>query len=460
MFREFYDHCKNNAYWQPNQKLLLAISGGVDSMVLLELMRKAAQKDCLKLIVAHVDHRLRLESVEEALYLSEYCQQKGISYYSKVWEEVDKSKNTEARARNFRYTFFSEIMEQENISTLLTAHHSDDQAETILMKLVRGSALSNLVGIRARRPFGGGELIRPFLIFSKEQLEQFAKQSGIVYFEDRSNQSDTYLRNRMRHQVIPILKQENPNFLQHITDFSEQLTLADELIQSVIEPKYERWVKKTAEGWSCQLSELRREERSVQLFFLMFFFQRTIVSQGVLISQAQLQQLLKLLNQPAPQLMMDIEQGWQIVKEYNVVHLKKNQLNYKEGPFFLCENEQVFLSENEWLGLETTEEKIQQPETIKNWSEHSLLISGQTKLPLTIRHRKNGDRISMTPDLTKRVNRIFIDQKVPNLLRDQAWIILSAQDQIIWVPLFANSYLSIPKETDKILYRLLYKIKE
>lgn len=460
MFREFYDHCKNNAYWQPNQKLLLAISGGVDSMVLLELMQKAAQKDHLTLVVAHVDHRLRPESEKEAFYLSRYCQKQEISYHCKIWEETDKTKNTEARARKFRYTFFSDIMEQENISTLMTAHHSDDQAETILMKLTRGSALLNLVGIRAKQAFSGGELIRPFLIFSKEQLEQFAKQSSIVYFEDSSNQSDTYLRNRMRDQVVPVLKKENPKFLQHITDFSEQLTLADELIQSVIAPKYERWVKKTKDGWSFQLSELKQEKRSVQTFFLMAFFQQTIVPKGVVISQSQMQQLLKLLNQPAPQLTMPIEQGWQIVKEYNLVHLKKRQLEYEESHFSLYENESVFLSKNEWLGLETVQKKIEQPEIIKNWSEHSLFISDQTALPLTIRHRKNGDRISMTACLTKRVNRIFIDQKVPNLVRDQSWIILSAQDQIIWVPPFVNSYLSIPKETDKILYRLLYKIKE
>lgn len=460
MFQEFYDHCKKNDYWQQNQQILLAVSGGVDSMVLLELMQTAAQKDCLTLTVAHIDHRLRPESSVEADYLKQYCQKREITYYSKIWDEADKTKNTEARARTIRYDFFAEIMKREEISLLLTAHHSDDQAETLLMKLTRGSTLSNLVGIRASQSFGSGTLIRPFLIFSKERLEQFAKQSKIVYFEDSSNQSDTYMRNRIRRQVVPLLKKENPKFLQHMADFSEQITLADEIIQSVIEPMYARWVSKTKTGWSIQLSELKQEKKSVQTFFLMTLFQRTIVPKGVSISQSQRQQLLTMLDRPAPQLSMDIEQGWQVIKEYDTLFLEKKQTVHEDALFFLNEFEHVFLSKNEWLGLETVKEKIDPPEIVKKWTEFSLLISGQTALPLTIRHRKNGDRISLTPNLTKRLNRLFIDQKIPNLIRERAWVILSAEEEIIWVPKFANSYLSIPTETDKILYRLLYRIKE
>ncbi|MBO0440733.1 tRNA lysidine(34) synthetase TilS [Candidatus Enterococcus ikei] len=460
MFQEFYNHCKRNEYWQLKQNILLAISGGVDSMVLLELMQKAAEKDDLRVAVAHIDHRLRVESIDEAAYLKNYCEERSIPYYSREWDAPNKEKNTEARARKFRYDFFSEIMEQEDYQVLLTAHHSDDQAETVLMKLTRGTTLTNLVGIRAKRSFGIGKLIRPFLIFSKERLEQFAKQTGIVYFEDSSNQGNNYMRNRIRHQVVPVLKKENQQFLQHITNFSEQMELADELIQSVIEPKYDRWVKKTTEGWQIQLSELAKEKRSVQTFFLMTLFQRTLVPKNITISQLHIQQFLMLLNQPAPQRSMDIEQGWQIIKEYDVAYLKKRTAADDEKLFYLNENEQLFLSDNEWLGLECVGKQFELPDSVKNWQEFSLPISGEIPRPLKIRHRKNGDRIALTPDLTKRLNRIFIDQKTPNLIRERAWVILSAQENIIWVPKFANSYLSIPKETDKILYRLLYKIKE
>jgi len=256
------------------------------------------------------------------------------------------------------------------------------------------------------------------------------------------------------------LKKENPKFLQHIMDFSEQVSLADQLIQSVIEPKYERWVEATTEGWQVKLSDLKREQKSIQTFFLMTLFQRTIVPKGVKISQSQIQQLLTMLDRSAPQLSLDMQQGWQAVKEYDTLLLKKKQPVNHESLFYLNENEHLFLSEKEWVGLEVTGKTLEVPESTKDWAEFSLLISGQTVLPLTIRRRKNGDKIALTPELTKRLKRIFIDRKIPNSIREQAWVVLSGQEQIIWIPQFVNSYLSIPKETDKILYRLLYKVKQ
>lgn len=459
MFQEFYHHCKSNNFWQKNQKILLAVSGGLDSMVLLDLMQTAAKKDQLDLAVVHVNHQLREESVIEAAYLKNYCQEGKIPYYYTEWTTTDKTTNIEARARKFRYDFFSETMNQEGCSSLFTAHHSDDQAETILMKLTRGSSLKNLVGIKDRQPFASGDLVRPLLIFSKERLENYAKQRTIMYFEDQSNQSDKYVRNRLRHQVVPVLKKENPQFLQHITDFSEQIHLADDIIQSVIEPKYNCWVEETKTGWSIQLLDLKKEKRSIQTFFLMTLFQKTIIPEGITINQAQLQKFLTILNQSAPQLTMDLEKGWQITKEYDVAYLTKKQTAQKEQEFYLYANEHIFLSENEWLGLESSESELEQPNNVQNWHEFSLLITEETSLPLMVRRRKSGDRIALTPDLTKRLNRLFIDRKIPNIQREQAWVILSADNNIIWVPQFANSYLSIPKETDKILYRLLYKIK-
>lgn len=459
MFQEFYQHSKINHYWLQDQKILLAISGGVDSIVLLELMQRAAEKDHLKLAVAHVNHQLREESKEEAAFLKNYCQKKGIPYYYKEWTASDKFTNTEAKARKFRYDFFTEIMLKGNYSSLLTAHHSDDQAETILMKLTRGSSLENLAGIKAVQPFASGKLIRPFLIFSKEQLELFAKQKKLVYFEDSTNQSDKYVRNRLRHQVIPVLKQENPQFLQHIHEFSEQISLADDVIQSVIEPKYNRWVKKTTIGWSIQLAELKKEKRSIQTFFLTALFQKSLIPKGITINRAQLEQILIILNQTTPQLAVDLEQGWQFKKEYDTAYLVKKQVSQREQLFYLDVNEHVFLSEEEWLGLENAESKIEQPDIVKDWQEFTLVISEKTAFPLMVRHRKDGDRIFLTPKLTKRLSRLFIDRKTPNILRDHAWVVFSADNNIIWVPKFVNSYLSIPRETDKILYRLLYKIK-
>ncbi|MGG5343020.1 tRNA lysidine(34) synthetase TilS [Enterococcus sp. AZ192] len=460
MFQEFYRYCKKNRYWRPGERILLAVSGGVDSMVLMHLMQRSAEKDGFHLAIAHVNHQLRSESAKESDYLQQYCQTQGLPYYSKKWEAVDKSRNTEARARQFRYAFFTELMKKNDYSKLFTAHHKDDQAETIVMKLTRGSALANLVGIRFQQTFGEGQLIRPLLLFSKEQIERFAEQKKITYFEDSTNLSDEYVRNRMRHSVIPLLKKENQQFLQRMSDFSTQISYADELIQSVILPKYQSWVSETQEGWQIQLQELKQEEKSVQFFFIQQFLQQTLVSQKIKVSQKQVQQLLALVNDSKPQMTADLEQDWQMIKEYDIAYLRKKTLPLEKEVFSLNIGEQLFLSENEWICLEQIGADAEQPEKIRNWQELSLTISSEVLLPLSIRHRKEGDRIALTPKLTKRVKRLFIDQKIPNSIREKTWLILSSTGEIIWMPKFANSHLSIPKETDKILYRLLYKTKE
>ncbi len=341
----------------------------------------------------------------------------------------------------------------------MTAHHLDDQAETILMRLARGTILRNYSGIKAEQSFGSGRLVRPLLIFSKDELKVFAKQRNIVYFEDSSNHSDLYFRNRIRHHVIPYLKEENSKFLKHTAAFSQQISLADELIRETISVRYDKWVTKVVDGWQLDLSALTKESRSFQYFFLQFFLQETLIKEKVMINQEQFEVLSAILAQAAPQKTIMLEKGWRFIKEYDRALLIR-PTEIATDAFTLAVGEGIFLSETEWLGLSSLDQPVAVPEEIEQWTEAERRISVETGLPLRIRHRKDGDRIALTPTLTKRLNRLFIDKKIPNSSREQAWVILTNHNRIIWVPKFANSHLSIPAETDKIHYRLLYKTKE
>ena len=460
MFGKFANYVKEKEYFHSKQKILLAISGGVDSMVLLRFMEKLAEKEQFFIGVAHINHKIREESDAECQSIARYCQQHQIPFFGKEWLAENKEKNMEARARKFRYDFFAEIMAMEDYSILLTAHHRDDQAETIIMKLTRGSGFSNFVGIREKQSFKNGQLIRPLLIFSKEELESYAEEKQLMFFEDSTNQTNLYMRNRIRHQVIPVLKKENVQFLQHIAQFSEQIQLADDLIESVVKPKYNQWVQKQEHGWSIDLGKLKKERDSFQIFFMNTLLQETIIKKNVEIKQVQLHQLLKVINQSTPQLKVELESGWVFIKEYDIGYLLKKSISNQQESFRLNLLENLYLSENEWLGLETSNHPLTIPNEVSDWQQFSCCITSDTALPLIVRHRKDGDRVALKQGLTKKLNRLFIDRKTPNLVRNQTWIILSAEQEIIWVPKFANSYLSIPTETDKIHYRLLYRTKE
>ena len=463
MLEKFLAHGKKNHFWPKNSRILLAISGGIDSMVLLKFMVQIARQEQVTIGVAHVDHQLRPESIKEAAYIKDYCQTKQIPYYEIKWTLGSKKANLEARARAFRYEFFEDVMNKNDYDILMTAHHSDDQAETVLMKLTRGSALANLAGIRAVQSFGKGKLIRPFLIFSKDELQKLAKELEIMYFEDSTNQTNDYFRNRMRHQVIPLLKKENSNFLSHIELFTEQITFADEIIQSVVKPKYDQWVVQNKDSWQIELVDLKKEKKSIQYFFFIFFFQKTLISKGFEIKQAHIEQVLKILNQDLPQKAVNLGKNWFFEKKYDiaVVYKKNKQLINLANPMYqLNLFEGFFLSETEWIGLEEATTKLVIPGEIEDWYEEILLIKDQTALPLSIRHRQNGDRLNLSKTLTKKISRLFIDLKVPNEVRETAWVILSATQEVIWLPTFGNSYLSIPKETDKMFYRLRYRAKK
>ena len=494
MLKKFLRECDELSLGKPDERILLAISGGIDSMVLLHLMLKLREKTGCEIAVAHADHDLRPESKAEGEYLRAFCEAQQLPFFLEKWEHPSISPGGEAQARTFRYGFFSRVMREHQYATLLTAHHGDDQAETVLMKLVRGSRLANLAAIKQRQPFESGELIRPLLIFSKEELQLFANDQDIVYFEDSTNQSDVYFRNRIRQRIIPQLKEDNPGFLKHMANFTHQVSLADELINSLMTEKFVQWVAHVDSGYRLNVAELKKQLPSVQYFFLQHVLQQTLIPEGIEINQDQVGWILDSIQGDKPQQTITLEKGWTFVKSYEIAYLMHPKLprseqgevqskkdanmhhNVQAGAlsnvrsenkaesgvqvYQLQENQSIFLSETQWLALEVVSDGVVPPKHIQDWPQQELIISSEIPLPLRIRHREDGDRIALTPLLKKRLNRLFIDQKVPNALREDAWVILSADNEVIWVPYFANSYLSIPQETDKIHYRLLYRTKE
>ncbi|MBS1505732.1 MAG: tRNA lysidine(34) synthetase TilS, partial [Bacteroidetes bacterium] len=189
-------------------KLLLAISGGLDSMVMLHLFQQCG----FQFAVAHVNFQLRGEESEgDEQFLKEVCQKNSIEFFSqKVDTQAHADQTGESiqmAARTLRYNWFQALANEHHFDYITTAHHANDSLETMLLNLVRGSGLEGLDGITAKN----GKIIRPLLFASRETIEKYAKENAIVWREDRSNASDDYQRNFLRHQVVPLLKKLNPS---------------------------------------------------------------------------------------------------------------------------------------------------------------------------------------------------------------------------------------------------------
>lgn len=210
-----------------NKKLVVAASGGPDSMALVDMLCRLNKGFELKIIVAHFDHQLRSDSDKETSLLQNYCDQNNLPLENGSWP-VNKHPNVglEAAAREARYTFLIKIVKKYNADYLLTAHHGDDLLENILLKLIRSGNPQEMNSLQMAGKMQGITLLRPLVTFSKKELLDYDHRHNIAYIEDSTNQLDDTMRNRIRHHVVPLLKKENSRILENALRYSiEQTTL-------------------------------------------------------------------------------------------------------------------------------------------------------------------------------------------------------------------------------------------
>lgn len=219
---------------QAEASLLVALSGGLDSTVLLHTVVHCLSGSSVRLRAVHINHQLQSNARETEDFCRQLCQQLGVDL---VVERVSVAATTgpaaglEAGARKARYDVFERLMVGGD--TLLMAHHQDDQAETMLFRMIRGTGLAGLAGIPARRRLGRGWLVRPFLAVSREQLHGWARELGLAWQDDPSNDDERFDRNFLRKSIIPLLKERWPNLLVRMDRSSQACREGAELAQAL-----------------------------------------------------------------------------------------------------------------------------------------------------------------------------------------------------------------------------------
>lgn len=269
------------------QTVVVAVSTGSDSMTLLHLLRTLPPQLAPKqLVVAYFDHNLRAESAKETAFIRDYCMHQHLPL---VWARWQQPQSSEAAARTARYQFLRAAAQATGAAVVMTAHHADDQTETMLQKLTRGGWLGQLVGIKAVRPLNTGaatgaftlylagiqpsdsaaalHLVRPLLPFAKNDLRTYAHAHALPFFDDATNASDRYWRNQLRHHVVPQLKAHNPQLNVALRAYQQQL--ADVL--AVAMPQIEATLKQ------LQLSPTTFKRR--ELLTLPASYQRLVLHQ-------------------------------------------------------------------------------------------------------------------------------------------------------------------------------------
>lgn len=252
---------KDHGLFMENESLLVAVSGGVDSMALLHALQYLGYP----IYAAHVNYHLRGEDSDlDQQAVEDYCNATSIPFFVNHLE-LASGQGIQEKAREARYTWFSELRKDLKLNKVVTAHHLNDQAETVLFNLCRGSGLAGASGMALEN----NSVVRPLLFMPKEEIVAYAKENNVSYREDVSNQSLKYSRNRIRNAVFPSLTEVNSAFVNHIGGFSHHASQADLLISEVAKSKWDSNNKKTANGFQLDLQFLEGSDYSDLLLYYM-----------------------------------------------------------------------------------------------------------------------------------------------------------------------------------------------
>lgn len=398
-----------------NNYVVIGVSAGPDSMCLLDLL----QKKTTKIVVCHINHNVRKESIEEEEYITKYCQDKNIILEKTTINNYQEN-NFENEARKKRYMFYEEILKKYNSKTLLLAHHGDDLIETILMKISRGSNLEGYAGIKEVSNVKNYQIIRPLLKYTKEDIINYNKSNNIKYYNDSSNQSTNYTRNRYRLNILPLLKKEDKNIHKKYLKYSKTLIEYDDYIKREVK----RNINNVYKDNIINIDNLNKLDTFLIKNILYNIMNNIYKNKNNIITDRHIQNIISLLNNTKPNIKIDLPNNKEIVKEYNKLIIKDKTSDIKN--YKIEFNDKI---EIENLIIE----KIKSEDDDSN--SVCRLNSKDITLPLYIRNREDGDYIILKgSNNRKKIKEIFIEKKLPLKKRNNYPLLVDSNNNIIWIP--------------------------
>ena len=411
MLEKVQNHINSNFPQLRGKRLLLAISGGIDSMVLVHLLHRLN----FQIAIAHCNFQLRgNESEVDENFVKEFALDNKIPFYSISFQTeryaIDNKFSIQLAARKLRYEWFNKILEEEKYDYLLTAHHLDDQIETFLINFTRGTGLEGFTGI----PSQNGIIIRPLLPFSREQIEFFALENTITWREDSSNASSKYLRNKLRHNIVPFFKGLNEGFLDAFQNTLSHLQQAQSLVNDATKFVYEKVVTEDNNEIKIYLPKLV-QYKNYKSYLYQWLKEYNFSSW---------EDIYNLVNAQSGKQIFSATHIILKDREHLLVFSKTEKVELQE--YFLAKN-----TENLKFPLNISQCKV---DNISNTSNNTIFVDeDKIQFPLVIRKWHEGDFFYPSGMKgKKKLSKYFKDEKYSLIDKDNQWL-LTSDNEIVWV---------------------------
>lgn len=426
---------------EEGDRVLAGVSGGPDSMALLHILENSREAYGVELFVVHVNHKLRPEAEEEAYYVQHYCESRQIPFCLFTVDveayAQQHGMSLEQAGHEVRHCCFKEAAEVWDITKLALGHHADDRAESVLLHLVQGCGLDGLTAM----PPKDGWLIRPFAFVPKSELLHYCEQHGIHYFTDITNLEAGCLRNQIRLDVLPQLRQYNSRITDTLLRLQECCSADADYLEQCTEALWRQYGSIDKDRAVFPADVLQNQHVAMQRRVLRYLYRMVRGSEQNL-SFRQTEQMRQIAQQNAGSQELHLADNMLFVREYNQICVSKKTAGTKDYQYLWNIDCELSVPEADCIFAAGS----------VSASETAVSIDVDTDrlvMPLVIRNRKTGDVLNMSFG-HKKLKAFFIDKKIPAAERERIPVVVSGTE-IIWIPgYYTADCVRITEDTERI----------
>ena len=453
MEQKILDYIRRNQMIKAKELLLLGVSGGADSLALLHFLYKKQEVLQCQIGVAHLHHGMRgVIADEDMAFVKGFCKERDIPYHGKLVDVIALAKSSgigvEEAGRKARYDFFQELMIEFGYHKIVTAHHANDQGETLLLRLIRGTGIKGAGGIR---PVGDNR-IRPLLEVGRKEIEAYCERYKLNYRWDNTNEDLEYSRNYIRAEIMPKLEKLNPKTVNHLVEFTQRARDYETFLQDYVQTKMGKWITWEGEILKLVIEDWINEQELVKQEIIRSAILKAI---GTLkdVETKHVNEILRQLTEGKAQWILNLPNEIVIKRRYDQLWIQKGEANKVfEEEYTITAGKTIYLTKQR---LKIVSERIDGND-IKNTQNRKIFNEifvdcGKMKTNLVIRSRRVGDKIRLSGGQGhKSLKKWMIDQKIPKEMRNTLPLIVDGHIVVAIFHYYFNLDYVPNKETKNI----------